>query len=524
MAKMESNKLITNFPVSLSEEENQNLSLTLSGVVTGKGIWRPAVTPGGDISWEYDDSNSRVPPDSQNIRGPEGKAPPLRVNPANSHLEWQDSFKVWQDTGQETSGAVGPEGPRGPQGPQGIQGIQGIQGQDGDPGRDGVSPSVSTSVINPDTSHPKGGTEVTITDSAGQHRFEIWNGADGAGATVTLLAGSGIGIQADGTNYTITVSAEYALRSELPDLSQYATETWVGQQGYLKASDLTDYATKAYANDASANALSQAKSWVESQNYLTSVPDSYATKTYANDTSANVKGWFEADIRTITVTQPSHGTITAPASAQVGSTVTLSCTPDTGYALQYFTVNGVQIQGNSFTMPASNVTVSASLQQVEYVQIGNQIWKATDLNINDGGSGIAQRDGYCYYNYTAAVRVAGTVSGWHLPSKDEVNTMLTYVKNQYGLSQNKDTAPYIASNGSFYGLGNGLSGFNFVAEDTSDDCSIMTSSLRTQSYVYEYPYYFNFSLFNIEGPLTIEEKSDIQGKASAWGRVRLIKD
>lgn len=79
------------------------------------------------------------------------------------------------------------------------------------------------------------------------------------------------------------------------------------------------------------------------------------------EADANVKGWFEADVRTITVTQPSHGTITAPASAQVGSTVTLSITTDTGYALQYFTVNGTQIQGNTFVMPASNVTVGASL-------------------------------------------------------------------------------------------------------------------------------------------------------------------
>lgn len=79
------------------------------------------------------------------------------------------------------------------------------------------------------------------------------------------------------------------------------------------------------------------------------------------DDDAYVRGYFQPDVRTITVTQPSHGTITAPASAQIGSTVTLSCTPDTGYEFQYFTVNGSQIQGNSFVMPASNVTVSASL-------------------------------------------------------------------------------------------------------------------------------------------------------------------
>ena len=290
MAKMKSNKLITNFPVPLSDVENQNLSLTLSGVVTRNGLWRPSVTAGGDISWEYDDSNSRVPPTSQNIKGPEGKAPFLKVNPENSHLLWsRDGLSHWQDTEQTTSGAVGP------QGPQGIQGIQGPAGPEGDPGHDGVSPSVSTSVINPDTSHPKGGTEVTIIDSDGQHKFEIWNGADGAGATVALLAGSGIWVHADGTNYTISVSADYALRSELPDVSQYATQTWVEQQGYLKDSALSDYATKSYANDASANALSQAKSWVETQHYLTSVPESYATKTYANDTSANVKSWVESE-------------------------------------------------------------------------------------------------------------------------------------------------------------------------------------------------------------------------------------
>jgi len=88
------------------------------------------------------------------------------------------------------------------------------------------------------------------------------------------------------------------------------------------------------------------------------------------DEDAYVRGYFQPDVRTITVTQPSHGTITAPASAQIGSTVTLTCTPDSGYALQYFTVNGTKIQGNSFVMPASNVTVSASLAE-------DTSWKTT---------------------------------------------------------------------------------------------------------------------------------------------------
>lgn len=64
---------------------------------------------------------------------------------------------------------------------------------------------------------------------------------------------------------------------------------------------------------------------------------------------------------TITIVQPTYGTITAPQSAHAGDIVTLSCTPDTGYVLQYFTVNGSQIQSDSFIMPDSDVTVSASM-------------------------------------------------------------------------------------------------------------------------------------------------------------------
>ena len=43
--------------------------------------------------------------------------------------------------------------------------------------------------------------------------------------------------------------------------------------------NLDEYATKEYANNASANALSQAETWVENQHYLSAIPDTYALKT-----------------------------------------------------------------------------------------------------------------------------------------------------------------------------------------------------------------------------------------------------
>lgn len=76
---------------------------------------------------------------------------------------------------------------------------------------------------------------------------------------------------------------------------------------------------------------------------------------------------------TITIVQPQNGTITSPPSARAGDTVTLSCTPDTGYVLQYFTVNGSQIQGDTFVMPDSDVTVSAMMDVAPIVLPTNTI-------------------------------------------------------------------------------------------------------------------------------------------------------
>lgn len=145
----------------------------------------------------------------------------------------------------------------------------GTAGAPGTDGKDGVSPTITTTELSPTEQHPQGGFAVTITDGTGSQTINIWNGNNGAGATVRLLEGTGIKIEADGSDYTIGVSADYALKSELPDVSDMATQTWVGEQGYLTSIPDT-YATKAYANETSANALSAAESWVNQQNFATS--------------------------------------------------------------------------------------------------------------------------------------------------------------------------------------------------------------------------------------------------------------
>jgi len=74
----------------------------------------------------------------------------------------------------------------------------------------------------------------------------------------------------------------------------------------------------------------------------------------------------EPTVHTITIVQPTGATISAPASAQAGSTVTLSNTTSSGYSFDYYTVDGVQIQGNTFVMPDHDVTVSASVTADTY--------------------------------------------------------------------------------------------------------------------------------------------------------------
>lgn len=70
-------------------------------------------------------------------------------------------------------------------------------------------------------------------------------------------------------------------------------------------------------------------------------------------------------------------------------------------------------------------------QPQDEVQIGSQIWKSRNLAIDDGLGGITtQTVNYgqgdvteYYYTWDAAVRVAATVSGWHLPTAAEWDTL-----------------------------------------------------------------------------------------------------
>lgn len=57
------------------------------------------------------------------------------------------------------------------------------------------------------------------------------------------------------------------------------------------------------------------------------------------------------------------------------------------------------------------------------VTIGNQVWMAENLSIDDGKGGIYHNpdNNETYYTWDAAMRIASAIPGWHLPTTLEWN-------------------------------------------------------------------------------------------------------
>lgn len=81
---------------------------------------------------------------------------------------------------------------------------------------------------------------------------------------------------------------------------------------------------------------------------------------------------YEQPLYNITYSQVTGGTLSGPASAHENDTVNVTATPDTNYSLDYITVNGSQITGTSFSMPAQDSVVSGVFKlppQLQYRKV-----------------------------------------------------------------------------------------------------------------------------------------------------------
>lgn len=409
----------------------------------------------------------------QGIPGVDGKNPVFEIDSSNAHWKWKyaEATSGWTDTQVVASGAVGPKGQAGTNGVSPtvstsvIEGgnrvtftygegsstyIDVMSGTPGTPGTDGFSPTVTTSAISPTTQHPQGGTSVTITDSVGAHQFDVWNGLNGQGATVNLLEGTGIQITEDGTNYTIGVSADYALKSELPDVTDMATKTWVGNQGYLTSVPDT-YALKTDVEAASANAYNKAVAQIPSvTNFITKDADNltyYYKKTETSSTS-EITNALSTKLDS-TVAAQTYQTKADMSNYLTTSDASTTYQPKGNYATtsdisDMATQTWVGQQGflkntdltDYATKTYTNEASANALSEAE-TWVGQQGYLKTvpDITANNGLSANGHTVGISTTNIDANKQYAWTTTGWQLVSVPTIPDITAH----NGLSANGHT-------------------------------------------------------------------------------------
>lgn len=124
------------------------------------------------------------------------------------------------------------------------------------------------------------------------------------------------------------------------------------------------------------------------------------------------------------------------------------------------TIGGNRLEGGPLTPPEPPGPT------FDEVTIGTQTWMAKNLSIDDGGGGITIMNNVTangvnfgtiyYYTWDAAVRVANSIQGWHLSSKDEWDTLKNYIGSSVACGK-------LASTSGWNNNGNGTDDYGFTA-------------------------------------------------------------
>ena len=157
------------------------------------------------------------------------------------------------------------------------------------------------------------------------------------------------------------------------DVDKYAASTDKKNQATLAASvsDNTKWTITKYDNTFDFENLARSEGSDSGNKYLRK-NSTYGFACYASGTGTKLSLYRKAGTKyNVTVNSTTNGTVTAdPTSAEAGTTITLTVTPDGGYVLDALTVtdansNSVTVTDNTFTMPAADVTISATFKENE---------------------------------------------------------------------------------------------------------------------------------------------------------------
>lgn len=262
------NKLVTNYPVELTSEEVENLSLTLSAVHTAKDEGK---TYSGEGFVNVNNTNNTI---SLTTEANEklNQPIPTKVSDLTDSASYQttagmDAYLTKTSASENLA-------------PLSVTAdIEALKNTSGDfslyyektetSSKDELSSEFIKYVTTTEFNSVTG--DVSTLKSASSE----WNKVSDKLDTTAFSTVSGDFLIKNDLNGYATKSDLETASGELLTTAQYKTDSAT----FVLKTQLDDYATKEYANDASANALSEAKTWVGQQGYLSAIPDTYALKT-----------------------------------------------------------------------------------------------------------------------------------------------------------------------------------------------------------------------------------------------------
>lgn len=123
------------------------------------------------------------------------------------------------------------------------------------------------------------------------------------------------------------------------------------------------------------------------------------------DTYPDAIATFELAEYAITIESSEHGTVVASAeNATMGTTITITATPDEGFEVDKYIVDGVEQDEPTFVMPAKDVTVSASFKEKTKTILHNTEYTAQPIKRIVNGQLLIEREGKTYNALGAEVK------------------------------------------------------------------------------------------------------------------------
>ena len=239
------------------------------------------------------------------------------------------------------------------------------------------------------------------------------------------------------TSYTVTIASTIENGTVTAD----KTSAVAGDTVKLTATPADGYTLDSFSvTDANTNAITVT-------NGAFTMPASNVTvsATFKQTTSG---GDEETTKYTVTIASGiENGTVTAsPTSAAEGETITLTATPSTGYQLATLTVqNGttdVTVTNNTFTMPAGNVTVTATFKSTASGGDDTPTTTTYTVTVNAADNGTVTAD---KTSAAAGAEVTLTVtpgSGYELDTlavTDASNNTVTVTDNKFTMPESNVT-------------------------------------------------------------------------------------